>query len=211
VQLCVGVNYGPVVEDDTGDLFGDTVNVAARLRSLASPGQIMTTLETLAAAPSLQSVETRSLGSHVLAGKNRPVEVIEVLWEPELGNLTVMAPEASRALDALGLRLSYDGRLKELSQSGGEEITLGRENDNSIVVPHDSVSRRHATLIVRNGKFYLKDHSANGTYVRSGDSAPIVARRESVPLQGRGDISLGVDFADGPDKLIGYEIVRITG
>ncbi len=33
--------------------------------------------------------------------------------------------------------------------------TVGRDPDNDIVLQHDSVSRRHATLTVENGSFYL--------------------------------------------------------
>lgn len=39
IQFRIGVNLGDVIEDD-GDIFGDGVNVAARLESLAEPGGI---------------------------------------------------------------------------------------------------------------------------------------------------------------------------
>ncbi|HSM01728.1 MAG TPA: PQQ-binding-like beta-propeller repeat protein [Acidimicrobiia bacterium] len=40
MRLRIGVNLGDVVLDDTGDIYGDGVNVAARLEGLASPGGI---------------------------------------------------------------------------------------------------------------------------------------------------------------------------
>ena len=46
-------------------------------------------------------------------------------------------------------------------------FTIGRDPDLSIIVLYDStdtVSRCHATLVYRSGKFYLTDHSTNGTY-----------------------------------------------
>ena len=39
LQLRIGVNLGDVIEDN-GDMFGDGVNVAARLEAMAEPGSI---------------------------------------------------------------------------------------------------------------------------------------------------------------------------
>jgi FHA domain/Integrin beta chain VWA domain len=47
-----------------------------------------------------------------------------------------------------------------------DEVTLGRGEDNDLVIPHASVSRAHARLMRRNGVFELTDlNSTNGTYV----------------------------------------------
>src|SRR5690348_3793840 len=42
----IGMNHGPLVEGE-GDVFGDTVNLAARLTEMASRGQIITSVETV--------------------------------------------------------------------------------------------------------------------------------------------------------------------
>ena len=212
IRMTFGVNYGPVVEDGTGDLFGDTVNIAARLRSLASPGQIITSMDTLAAVPPIIPIEKRSLGSHALIGKHKEVEVFEVLWEEELGNLTRAPsgpmPEFKRS--SLVLRLGYGGKSIELRPQDPDQITIGREAGNAIVVPNEAVSRRHATVLARDGKFYLKDHSTNGTHVRTRRETPVIARRETVLLQGRGEISPGVELETAGADVIEYEVARIT-
>jgi hypothetical protein len=47
-----------------------------------------------------------------------------------------------------------------------DEVTLGRGEDNDVVIPHASVSRAHARLMRRNGGFELMDlGSTNGSYV----------------------------------------------
>jgi hypothetical protein len=52
-----------------------------------------------------------------------------------------------------------------------EEVSLGRGEDNDVVIPHASVSRAHARLMRRNGVFELTDlNSTNGTYL---DEQPV--------------------------------------
>jgi len=47
-----------------------------------------------------------------------------------------------------------------------DEVSLGRGEDNDVVIPHASVSRAHARLMRRNGVFELTDlNSTNGSYV----------------------------------------------
>ncbi len=49
-----------------------------------------------------------------------------------------------------------------------DEISLGRGEDNDVVVPHASVSRAHARLLRRNGAFELTDlNSTNGSFVNN--------------------------------------------
>lgn len=47
-----------------------------------------------------------------------------------------------------------------------QELTIGRSPDNSIIINDNTVSRRHATLIIAQNEFSIKDlGSANGTFV----------------------------------------------
>ena len=49
------------------------------------------------------------------------------------------------------------------------EFTIGREEGNHIVVDLDNVSRRHAMIIRRQGRMFVKDlGSTNGTYLDRG-------------------------------------------
>lgn len=49
------------------------------------------------------------------------------------------------------------------------QITLGRGNDNQIVLKDPYISKKHLRIVEDEGKFYLEDlNSSNGTYV-NGD------------------------------------------
>src|SRR5262245_12598610 len=73
-----GMNHGPVVRR-AGDLFGSTVNIAARIAALASPGQLLAT-RPVAEAAAAQGIVVADLGMTAL----RSVASHVSLWEIEL-------------------------------------------------------------------------------------------------------------------------------
>lgn len=78
--LRVGFHAGPVIRRD-GDVFGDTVNLAARLTQHAARGQILTSRQTARLlSPALRNA-TRVLYSVEVKGKSDKVELWEVLWQ----------------------------------------------------------------------------------------------------------------------------------
>lgn len=85
LQMRIAVHSGPVVTGDMGSpkrreftVLGDTVNTTSRLESsVAQPGQIVTTAETLALAPDV--VQVSPIGPTALRGRRESVNVFAVL------------------------------------------------------------------------------------------------------------------------------------
>ncbi|MBX3503027.1 MAG: hypothetical protein KF889_26575 [Alphaproteobacteria bacterium] len=75
-----GLNHGPVIRRGT-DLFGSTVNIAARLAALASPGQLLAT-EPVAVAAAAKGVQTRDLGRVALRSVAGKVSLYEIELAP---------------------------------------------------------------------------------------------------------------------------------
>ncbi|MGD9884906.1 MAG: adenylate/guanylate cyclase domain-containing protein [Reyranella sp.] len=75
-----GLNHGPVIRRAT-DLFGSTVNIAARLTSLASPGQLLAT-EPVAMAAAAKGIRTRDLGKMALRSVRGEVSLYEIELAP---------------------------------------------------------------------------------------------------------------------------------
>ena len=100
LAIRVGFHFGPAIEE-AKDVFGDTVNTAARMAGLAKAGQIITTADSVAALPALLQQSTREIDALSVKGKAEDVRVCEVLWQ-ESDDLTmksasvVAAPVAAR-------------------------------------------------------------------------------------------------------------------
>ena len=115
-QIRVGINTGEVVIRDTfggaatreSRLYGDTLNVAARMQSEAAPGGIIITGETYRRVSG--AIESRRVGPVSVKGKAEPVEAYEVLGR--VGTLRSVRGIA-------GLASPMIGREAELAQLEG--------------------------------------------------------------------------------------------
>ncbi|MBK9494752.1 MAG: adenylate/guanylate cyclase domain-containing protein [Xanthomonadales bacterium] len=194
--LRVGLCSGPM-EHRARDVFGDTVNTAARLTSLARRGSITTDRATL---NSMRSTVPgfRSIGWHALAGKQAPVECIEILWSSE--GLTA-AEDVRRPLLRRSLLLRHDGT--EVMLQSSDRATIGRDPDCDLVVADERVSGRHAVITGSAGNFVLVDTSTNGTTLLIPGQPTITLRRERTILVGLGRLVLGVPGEN--DRTISFE------
>ena len=188
----VGCHFGQVVER-AGDLFGDTVNIAARVATVARTGQIIATRETIERLDERLELNARLLNTVSVKGRRDAITVFDYMWHKQ-GDLTVVGQPATPRGNAR-LKLTCLGRDVYLERTGAGTISLGREPSCDIPVNDREASRRHATIEVRGDKFVLLDHSSNGTYVATIGATEICLRREEMILPARGRIALGLSTA----------------
>jgi adenylate cyclase len=89
IELRIGINVGDVVVED-GDIFGDGVNVAARLEALAEPGGICVSARVQEDAAGKLDLSFEDLGEQQLKNIARPVRAYRVAT----GSVPATAPEA---------------------------------------------------------------------------------------------------------------------
>src|SRR4029078_8582626 len=77
VELRIGVNLGDIMIED-GDVFGDGVNVAARLEGLAQPGSIYLSSAAYDQVRDKVRFDFDDLGEHSLRNICRPVHVFRL-------------------------------------------------------------------------------------------------------------------------------------
>jgi len=202
MRLQIGLARGEVIEQ-AGDFFGDAVNVASRLSDLSGPGQILGTDSVINDLPTDSAVRFRSLGAMDIRGRSESCEIYRVEWQNEVLTdfLTVPAsliplPFARKVPQMGAISLSWLD-IDATFDSTALPIHLGRDVDAQFVVGDPRVSRLHATIAWRAGKFYLEDVSSYGTWVRfDGGDAIIALRRQECVLLGDGEIALGAPFED---------------
>ncbi|MBY0429933.1 MAG: adenylate/guanylate cyclase domain-containing protein, partial [Rhodospirillales bacterium] len=90
VNVGVGFQIGNVLSEG-GDVFGDAVNVAARLCSLAKSGEILTTEEAVKRFPPDLRNATRHIDTTTVKGRREEIKIYQVLWnQDEEQTVTIM-------------------------------------------------------------------------------------------------------------------------
>jgi len=206
----IGFNYGDVICED-GDIFGDAVNVAARVAAITRANQIMTTPAVIDPLPLALHDMVRKIQRIDIKGKQEQLDIYQVMWELEDMGSTRIGMSAYRKpnVDNNELILNYRTQSHTINEKN-KKLLLGRDDICQIIVNNDFASRQHANVEFRFGKFILSDHSSNGTYVRNSDGVVTRLNREEVILHGKGTISLGQPYSDKPSDLIGYVIAAKT-
>jgi adenylate cyclase len=204
----IGFHHGNALEEND-DIFGDAVNVAARMTSLAKREQIVTTAATVNGLSGPRFPETRGLGRARVSGKLLPIEIVDVVWQEDTSGMT-MVQSTIRMGDAaapVGAKLSlrHRGRAIELTENS-EPFMMGREGSNGLQVEADWVSRTHAQIEYKRGHFVITDRSTNATYVTVGQEPELRLHRDEVHLRGAGTIIMGQAASANTHDLIHFKV-----
>lgn len=92
----IGIHLGDVTKQH-GRLYGDGVNVAARIRPLAEPGGICISEEVQHSVHNQSNIETQSIGTHALKNVPRPVSVFSVSGQAAAPRPAATRPAGVRA------------------------------------------------------------------------------------------------------------------
>jgi adenylate cyclase len=185
LDIKAAFNFGPVVLKGR-DVFGDTVNVCARLVAMANPGQILTSQQAVDALSRTLMLRCRPLYPTKVKGRAQPVSVYDVPWrvDPDLTE-TSMHVESEERAGGWMLKLSYAGETYYVPPES--EIRVGRDKSNDVVIASPRASRVHARIYARDRNFVIVDQSSNGTYLlMDGNDAEVTLRREEAVLGERG-------------------------
>lgn len=204
IYIRIAFHLGDVICEEN-DLFGDAVNVAARVTSITRARQILTTRAVMEALPEKFRDKIHHISRAEFRGKEEAMDVFQVNWELEDTMSTrIGLPRFRKPSEArYELLLRYHQQIVTLDEQH-KGVVLGRAETCDLVILGSFASRQHARIDFSFGKFVVTDHSTNGTYIRFSDAQVIHLMHQDVMLHGAGAISLGQPFSESPTEVIEY-------
>jgi hypothetical protein len=209
LQIRVGLQFGPVVHEND-DVFGDCVNVAARMVKLANPMQIMLAGECMQAMDPGMRAQARAIDKLPIKGRAKEIDVYELPWKhsEDMTTLGTLPPEELQR-PRIRLRLRHNGR--EIVIGAHQDVVkFGRDISCDVVISDRKASREHARIERRRDKLVLVDVSSNGTYLTFHGEPEMPVRREEIVLHGHGSISFGHPYALDPAEVATFEVETLT-
>jgi hypothetical protein len=106
------------------------------------------------------------------------------------------------------LRLRFDERELVVDERASS-VTIGRADENDVVVKGHFSSRLHARIVIGGSNFVLIDQSTNGSFVQTTDGEEFFVRRDILQLKGEGMIGLGCLPEQGSQHTIHFTCEEI--
>ena len=136
IELRIGINLGDIIIDE-GDIYGDGVNLAARLEALAEPGGICVSRVVRDQVRDRLDIAFDDMGEQQVKNIARAVRVFRVV-----APLTpTLSPQAGRGRDAAAFQGVPSPRLRGEGQGEGQQPALALPDKPSIaVLPFQNIS-----------------------------------------------------------------------
>ena len=153
LTIRVGMHYGPAILE-SGDVFGDAVNVAARMASMAKGGQIITTQGAVDEMSPIMRASTRFIDRAPVKGKKETMDIFEVLWQQEDVTRMSTGVIAGPNTVPVRMRLTYHGDTVVMD-ANVTQVVMGRSKSADLTVNETLASRQHVRIEHRRGKFFI--------------------------------------------------------
>jgi len=210
LQIHIGLQFGSVLEEGQ-DVFGDCVNVAARMVKLAKPSQIIAGGECVEALSKPMRDQTRALDKLPVKGREQEVDVYEVLWRHS-EELTYMASRAPGPPKTASSAAVPEAR-REGNDPGprARPDKAGRENSCDIIIADRKALASNARIERRREQVSFWSMSVPTALLSRFTGGPEMAvKREEVVLHGRGSISFGHPYSSDPTEVAAFEVETPT-
>ena len=182
IVLRIGVNLGDVIVEGS-DLYGDGVNIAARLEALAEPGRVYVSRTVFNHVRGKVSVVFEDLGEQSLKNMAEPVRVYRVSGTPAPALQAVVGQLAAPSRPSIAVlpftNMSGDPEQGYFSDGITEDIIteLSRFREILVIARNSSLQYRDKALDVKRvGRELGVRYLVEGSVRKVGDRVPITAQ-----------------------------------
>ena len=209
IAFHAGLHYGSIIRAGN-DIYGDTVNMTARLAGIANPGEVLISQSFVDLLAPNETGLLCFLDKMTFKGKSQPCNIYTFLDGDQTLSTQISIGGHGRhaareaAARAVHVTLRYSGQT--LVCHDGESLSIGRSSDCDLVINRQWVSRHHATIEVANGRVRLAERSSSGTFISMRPGDEMLVRREDVLLLGSGGISPGMQGTSSDAQIVYFEV-----
>jgi adenylate cyclase len=181
LQLRIGINLGDVIVEEDGDVYGDGVNVAARLEQLAEPGSIWISGAVYDHVERRVDASLESRGEQRVKNITRPVRAYRIVLDAGGRPATPASPVADRSAVAVlpFENMSHDPEQSYFSDGISEDVIteLSRFRELMVIARNSSFSLRGRSVDVREiGRLLGAGYVVEGSVRRAGNRVRVTAQ-----------------------------------
>src|SRR5262249_51482894 len=125
----------------------------------------------------------------------------EVAWR-DASSKILGAQKDAPALRPSAIRLAYRDKVL-VRRREWDVVTMGRDPELDFVIDQQTVSRRHCDVVRHEGRFLLRDHSTNGTFVMVEGEGELHVHVGELALRKSGWIAPGLS-GDVTEDVVRY-------
>ena len=171
VFIRIGLNHGAGIVR-SNDVFGDVVNVASRVESVAVPEQIVISESLREQVEKLNRFKVQHIGRFSLKGKEGDHNLYEVVWTDKKKVVKPAAhavvAKASKVVPRYKMQhIKKDGTVGLEHELKNNKLTLGRSQGDLQYAADPNLAPLHARFFVEEGQLFVEDLSeGKGVFVR---------------------------------------------
>lgn len=201
LSIHAGGYFGEIL-NHADDIYGNAVNTASRLASLAKSGEILFGDAAHDALDPAHKARFLAIGALPLRGKEAATRVYSCAVAT-LGTQTTVIPGAQSGPSVTAMAdLSLGDAHWQLVP--GARLSIGRAPDSDILIGLPSVSRSHGALAISGGELEFTDHSSAGSLVQGETGPPLMVHRRTTLLSGAGEIVIGIGALEQGENVVAF-------
>ncbi len=204
LSVHAGMYFGDFITHED-DIYGRAVNTAARLASLAKPGELLLGDSCYDDLGETSKGAVKLIGDLALRGQVSSTRVYACTVS-EMVQQTVIFSRAQPAEERVGrtefAEFRFQDQLWQIKE--GQTLTIGRAADCDIVIGLAWVSRSHATVSMRHYQIEITDHSSTGSVMVRDGGEEVRLHRRATLLSGAGVIYCGIGTTLNPEQAVHF-------